>query len=151
MIKSKYLKELNIGDNFTTTRQTITETTVVLFAGITGDFHPTHMDEEYAKNLQFGGRIAHGLLTASVAMALWTRLGVLDESAICQLGCSWQFHAPVRFGDTIHAQVEVTGIRRSESKPDRGVLTTTMTVFNQLGEVAALNKTDALVKWEQPL
>lgn len=150
MSNALYLSEIKVGDKFVTARQTISEATVVLFAGITGDFHPTHMDEEYAKTLPFGGRIAHGLLTASVAMALWTRLGVVEESAICQLGCSWQFRAPVKFGDTIHAEIEVVEVRRSNSKPDRGILTTEMKVYNHRGELTVINKTDALIKWERP-
>lgn len=150
MSNCRYLSELQVGDAFTTAHQTISETTVTLFAGITGDFHPVHMDEEYAKTLPFGGRISHGLLNASVAMALWSRLGIVEESAICQLGCTWEFIGPVRFGDTIHDEVEVTDIKRSASKPDRGVLTTKMKVLNQHGEVVVTNETKALIKWDCP-
>lgn len=150
MSTSIYLSEFKVGDKFTSVSQTISEAAVVMFAGITGDFHPTHVDEEYAKTLPFGTRIAHGLLTASVGMALWTRLGVVEESAICQLGCSWEFLAPVKFGDTIHDVIEITDIRRSQSKPDRGVLTFSITVYNQRGEVCVTNETKALVKWDRP-
>lgn len=149
MSNSLFLSEINTGDTFTTARQTISEASVVLFAGITGDFHPVHMDEEYAKTLPFGCRIAHGLLTASVAMALWSRLGIVEESAICQLGCTWEFIAPVKFGDTIHDDVVVTEVKRSRSKPDRGVLTVEMSVSNQHGEIVVKNKTDALIKWDR--
>lgn len=150
MSNTKFLSELKVGDRFTTAHQTISETTVTLFAGITGDFHPVHMDEEYAQSLPFGGRISHGLLNASVAMALWSRLGIVEESAICQLGCSWEFVNPVRFGDTIHDEVEVTDIRRSSSKPDRGILTIKMKVLNQRGEVIVTNETKALIRWDRP-
>ena len=146
-----YLSEFNLGDKFESSALTVTEAAVVMFAGITSDFHPTHMDENYCKSLPFGTRIAHGMLTASIAMALWSRIGVVEESAIAQLGCSWEFKAPVLFGDTIHDVVEITGIKRSNSKPDRGVLTFAITVYNQDGKVCATNETKALLKWDRPL
>lgn len=150
MDNTLYLSEFHVGDTFVTANQTITEAAVILFAGITGDFHPLHTDEEYAKTTPAGCRIAHGMLTAAVAVGLYSRLGIIDKSALGQLNSTWKFPASVKFGDTIHAELEVLNIKRSNSKPDRGVLSMKMTVLNQRGEVVGQNQTDSMLRWERP-
>lgn len=85
-----YLEEFKVGDRFTTLSRTVTETDVVLFAGITGDNNPIHTDRTYAESLPFGSRIAHGLLGAGIATGLWGRMGLVDGSAIAALGTEWQ-------------------------------------------------------------
>ena len=66
----RYLSEFTVGETFTTLSRTVTETDVVLFAGITGDMNPIHTDRSYAETLPFGSRIAHGLLGAGIATGL---------------------------------------------------------------------------------
>ena len=149
MDNTLYLSEFHLGDKFTTVNHTITEAAVVMFAGITGDFHPLHTDEEYVKTTPYGCRIAHGMLTAAVAVALWTRVGVIERSAIGQINSTWKFMSPVKFGDTIHVEAQVLEIKRSRSKPDRGVLSYQLTVLNQRGETVAVNQTDSMLKWEE--
>ena len=73
-----YLSEVHVGDKFTTLSRTVTETDVVLFAGITGDNNPIHTDRTYAEKLPFKSRIAHGLLGAGIATGLWGRMGLVD-------------------------------------------------------------------------
>ena len=73
-----YLSEFHVGDKFTTLSRTVTETDVVLFAGITGDNNPIHTDRTYAEKLPFKSRIAHGLLGAGIATGLWGRMGLVD-------------------------------------------------------------------------
>lgn len=150
MDNTLYLSDFHVGDKFITMNQTITESAVIMFAGITGDFHPLHTDDEYAKKQPAGCRIAHGLLTAGVAVGLLTRIGIIDRSAIGQLNATWKFPAPVKFNDTIHVEIEILNIKRSRSKPDRGVLTMQMNVVNQRGEVVAINQTESMLKWERP-
>lgn len=85
--------------------KTITEADVVLFAGVTGDFNPAHVDESWAAATQFGGRIAHGMLTASfISTVLAMRL---PGPGTIYLGQTLRFTAPVRLGDTVTARVEV--------------------------------------------
>ena len=74
-----YLSEFHVGDKFTTLSRTVTETDVVLFAGITGDNNPIHTDKIYAESLPFKSRIAHGLLGAGIATGLWGRMGLRSE------------------------------------------------------------------------
>src|SRR2546423_5514498 len=89
-------------------RKTISEADVYLFAGITGDFHPNHIDEVRMRETPLGGRIAHGVLSIgllSSATSLLTER--LPEQPPCvSKGCDIRFRAPVFFGDTLTAAAE---------------------------------------------
>ena len=86
--------------------KTVTETDVVLFAGITGDFNPAHVDQPRAEKGRFGGRIAHGMLTASFLCPV---LGMhLPGPGTIHLEQRLRFMHPVRIGDTVTALAEVT-------------------------------------------
>ncbi len=98
-------EEIAIGDTASFTK-TITETDVYLYAGISGDFNPVHIDEEYAKTTRFGRRIAHGGLAGSLlAPVLGMKLPGLGTVA---LEVTQKYRAPVYPGDTITCKVEVT-------------------------------------------
>jgi 3-hydroxybutyryl-CoA dehydratase len=85
--------------------KTITETDVYLFAGISGDINPAHTNEEYAKNTFFKGRIAHGLISAGLVSGV---LGnIMPGHGTIWLSQSLNFMAPVHFGDTVTATVEI--------------------------------------------
>jgi 3-hydroxybutyryl-CoA dehydratase len=86
-------------------RKTITETDVVLFAGISGDNNPMHIDEEYAAKTRFEGRIAHGMLSASlISTIIGTRL---PGAGAIYMGQNLKFLKPVKIGDTVMALVTV--------------------------------------------
>jgi 3-hydroxybutyryl-CoA dehydratase len=86
-------------------RKTITETDVVLFAGISGDNNPMHIDEEYAAKTRFEGRIAHGMLSASlISTVIGTRL---PGAGAIYMGQNLKFLKPVKIGDTVTALVTV--------------------------------------------
>lgn len=105
------IKELNIGDK-ASFQKTITETDVYLYAGITGDLNPAHINQVEAEKTMFQGRIAHGMLTAGLVSAV---LGMqLPGPGSIYLGQELKFVAPVRIGDTIKAEVEV--IEKLEEK-----------------------------------
>jgi 3-hydroxybutyryl-CoA dehydratase len=100
----KTIQELRVGET-AALGKTISETDIYLYAGITGDFNPAHINEEYAKNTFFKTRIAHGMLAAGLISAL---LGTkLPGPGTIYLQQSLNFLAPVRIGDTITARVEV--------------------------------------------
>ncbi len=102
--KGKTFLEIEIGDTASFTK-TISETDVYLFAGISGDFNPLHVDEEYAKTTDFGKRIAHGGLPASLlAPVLGMKLPGLGTVA---LETTTKFRKPVFFGDTVTCSVVV--------------------------------------------
>ncbi len=126
-MKGKTIKELKIGDK-ASFQKTITETDVYLYAGITGDINPAHINEEVSKDTMFKGRIAHGMLTAGLVSAV---LGVqLPGPGTIYLGQELKFTAPVHFGDTIKAEVEVSEIIEEKN---RMKLTTICT--NQKGDI----------------
>jgi 3-hydroxybutyryl-CoA dehydratase len=96
--------ELSIGDKAYLSK-TISESDVYMFAGITGDFNPAHVNEEYAKNTPFKKRIAHGMLGAGLISAV---LGMkLPGAGTIYLGQNLSFKKPVFIGDTITAEAEV--------------------------------------------
>ena len=103
----KTIKELNIGDTADFSK-TVSESDIYQFAGITGDFNPAHMNEEYAKKTFFKTRIAHGILSAGfISTVIGTKLPGTGSIYIKQ---TLSFLAPVRIGDTITARVEVIEI-----------------------------------------
>ncbi|WP_461205115.1 MaoC family dehydratase [Clostridium sp. DL1XJH146] len=126
-MKGKTIKELKIGDK-ASFQKTITETDVYLYAGITGDINPAHINEEVSKDTMFKGRIAHGMLTAGLVSAV---LGVqLPGPGTIYLGQELKFTAPVHFGDTIKAEVEV-----SEMIEEKNRIKLTTICTNQKGDI----------------
>lgn len=130
----KYFDELDVGDTWETAGRTITETDLVLFASWSGDNHPLHTNEEYAKTTQFGTRIFHGPGVFAAATGLEVRLGFKDGTAIAFLGMTWNLKAPVMIGDTIRVK-ETVATKRESKKPDRGIITFDVAVLNQRDEV----------------
>ena len=125
MIKRNY-EDIKIGEK-TTFSKTITETDVFAFAGICGDFNPLHVDEEFAKKSMFKGRIAHGMLSASLLCNTVSEILGLGGVHISQ---SVRFKAPVKLGDTITTESEVTDL-----KPGKKRIIAKSTLTNQDGVV----------------
>jgi acyl dehydratase len=126
--------EFSEGESFITAARTVTEGAVDLFAGLSADFNPLHTDEESAQKSPMKGRIAHGMLVLSMATGLANQLGLFEGTTLALLGMDRiRWTAPVRLGDTIHAELRVKE-RKESSKPDRWVLVTEVTVKNQRGE-----------------
>jgi len=107
MITGKTLEEIKIGDAAEFAK-TVTETDIYLYAGITGDYNPAHINDAYAKNTFFKTRIAHGMLSAGfISTVLGTQL---PGPGTIYLKQELAFLAPVRIGETITARVEVIEI-----------------------------------------
>ena len=130
-----YWEEWEIDAEFETAARTVTETDIVMFAALSGDYNPLHTDEEYCKKTQFGTRIAHGPLVYAIAAGLLFQLHLYDDTIIAFLGFdSLKFTNPVKAGDTIRARIKVQE-KRETSRPDRGVMKRQLQVLNQRGEV----------------
>jgi 3-hydroxybutyryl-CoA dehydratase len=109
----KTIDQLKIGDA-AEFNKTVSESDIYQFAGITGDFNPAHMNEEYAKKTFFKTRIAHGMLSAGfISTVIGTKLPGTGSIYIKQ---TLSFLAPVRIGDTITARVEVTEIMAGKNR-----------------------------------
>jgi 3-hydroxybutyryl-CoA dehydratase len=135
-----YFDRTKVGDRHVSRARTITETDIVSFAMFTGDWHPAHTDEEYAKaDPVFGGRVAHGALALSVALGLVT---FWPEAMKAFYGIDrLRFVTPTRIGDTLHVETEVTEL--TPRADGTGVVTSDFRVVNQRGDtvIAALLKT----------
>ena len=107
--------------------KTITEADILLFSAVSTDTNAVHLDEEYGKTTMFGGRIAHGMLSASLLSAvLGTRL---PGPGVIYVGQSLRFKAPVRAGDTAVCRATVTDLLPEKK---RATLSTVVTVGNKV-------------------
>lgn len=146
----KYLEEFVPGETHLTPTRTITETDVVMFAALTGDYVELHTSKTVAEKTGFGQRIAHGLLLLAISHGLLSRIGLIDGTGIGFLQIKdWVFKAPVYFGDTVHVRITVKEARPSRSKPDRGVLTLFLEVINQ-NNVVVQEGTKVLMMQRKP-
>ena len=98
------IDELSVGDSAEMAK-TVTESDITLFAGVTGDFNPVHIDAVAAEKSIFGGRIAHGMLSAGFISAVLAMR--LPGAGSIYLSQTLRFTKPVRIGDTVTARVEV--------------------------------------------
>ena len=107
MTDEMFFEDLRVGQK-ASFGKTVTESDVVLFAAVTGDTNPMHLNAEYAKNTIFGERIAHGMLAAGlITKVLGTQL---PGPGTIYLSQSLKFRAPVRIGQTVTATVEVVAL-----------------------------------------
>ena len=137
--------EFEIGDTYKSQARTITESDVVAFAGLSGDFNPLHTDAEFGKKTPFGERIAHGMLIVSIAtgMANWT--GIFEGTTIALMEQVIRYKSAVKFGDTVHLELEVLE-KNPTSKPDRGVVKFAARMITHQDELAVDGEWTLLMK-----
>ena len=140
-----HVEEFDVGRTIVTRGRTVGEGDITLFAGLCGDYNPLHMDEAFCQSTPFGTRIVHGPLGLSIAIGLMSQQNLIDGTAMALLNLGWDFSAPVKIGDTIHAEVTCTEARRSR-KPDRGVVTLRLAVLNQRAETVQRGTMTLLMK-----
>jgi acyl dehydratase len=140
-----YFDDFDIDRPMVSRGRTVGEGDITLFAGLVGDYNPLHVDEEFCATTPFGGRIAHGPLTMSMAIGLMSQLNLVDGTAMALLNLSWDFSAPVRIGDTIHARVTPTS-KKPTSRPGRGIVTLRFEVINQRQETVQIGTITLLMK-----
>lgn len=122
------------GREVTTAGVTVTESHLVQFSGLTGDFYPVHTDAEWAAKSPFGQRIAHGPLTFALAVGQMYQSQVYGDAILAFLGAdNVRATAPVFIGDTVHVVATVLNAR-STKDPTRGVVGLKYVVKNQRGE-----------------
>jgi 3-hydroxybutyryl-CoA dehydratase len=136
---------LEAGARLVSRGRTITESDVVSFAALTGDWHPQHADAHWAENSAFGERIAHGMLVLSYAIGL---LPLDPERVVALRGIrSVVFKRPVPIGTTIHAEAEVTGTRPLDES--HGLVELALKIRDADGRLVARAAIDALWRREQ--
>jgi acyl dehydratase len=135
-------KELFVGMKIIGNPVTVTDSHIMLFAGLSGDFNPLHVDIEFAKRTLFRTRIAHGLLVMSMMSG---SLGMsFAGTAIALTDFKARFIKPVKPGDTIRPIAEVTKLM-DEPKYNGGKVTLKITVTNQENDIVAEGETTLLV------
>lgn len=141
---SQWFDSLAEGDAFVTRGRTITESDVVSFAALTGDWHPQHSDAVWAAGSPFGERIAHGMLVLSLAVGLVP----LDPERIVALRRVGDavFKQPVRFGDTIHVEGKVATL--SPVDDGVGIVGCAWRVLNEHGKLVLRVGVDVLWRRE---
>ena len=147
-----YFDDLDVGARFQTAGRTLTESDIVAFAGLSGDFNALHTDAEFAATTPHRQRIAHGLLVLSIVSGLSTRLPLMKliEEAIlglASLECRW--HRPTYIGDTLHVVVEIVG-KEPGHKPGRGTLVLKRSAVNQRGETVMESTWRIVLKTRHP-
>jgi acyl dehydratase len=139
-----HYEDCQVGERAATPGRTITETDVVQFAGLTGDWTRIHTDEEYAKQTPYGGRVAHGMLVLSIGSALLLRAGLLPEQTLALYGIEKvRMLNPTRLGDTNHTEAEVTAMRELDA--GRGLITVSGSILSHAGATLATFSMRAVV------
>ncbi len=140
-----YFEEFSVGQKIVTAGRTVTESDIVSFAGLSGDYTQLHTDAEFSKTTPFGQRVAHGILGLSIASGLAIQSGVLEGTVMAFREINeWKFVKPIFIGDTIHVVMEV---KETKSIPriGGGSIVIVLDVVNQKGETVMKGAWTALV------
>ncbi len=144
-----YFDEFEIGDQVESVGRTITETDIVNFAGISGDWNLIHTDAEYSKSQMFGQRVAHGLLILSIASGQAVRLGFMEDTIMAFRGLEWKFVKPVFIGDTVRLRVTIED-KKEMRRLGGGLVIFKMEVLNQKDEICQRGPWEILCKGRAP-
>jgi acyl dehydratase len=145
-VRGKYFEEFEVGWEMSSAARTITETDIVNFAGLSGDFNFIHINAEGAKESAFGQRVAHGMLVASIASGLAVQTGFIDGTTLAfRELTAWKFTRPVYIGDTIYVRVKATEAK-AMPKLGGGLITFDVRVLNQQEEVVHKGAWAMLIK-----
>ena len=136
--------DLVVGDEWETPRRTVTQSDVVWFAGLSGDFNPIHVDHSATGSSPFGQPVAHGLLGLAIGSGLFSQAPRVDTLAFLAI-LEWKFHRPIRFGDTIQGIARVDALEPT-ANGRRGVVTWYRRILNQDGQLVQDGRTQTLVR-----
>jgi acyl dehydratase len=137
---------LKPGQTFSSSARTLTETDLVMFCMMFGDWHAVHADEVYAKDTRIGRRMFHGTFGISLAMAQSADLLPLSNRIVAALGLrEWSFKAPLFIGDTVHTDIVIAGTRIA-SDGRRGIVSRTIRLVKHDATVAQEGLADLLVE-----
>lgn len=142
---SRYFEDIEIGEEFITPSRSITESDVLGYAGLSGDFEELHVSKDFAKDTIFAERVAHGLLGLVIFDGLKTRTDLVTKvHTTASLGWTWDFKLPLRFGDTVTGKLLITN-KRVTSKGDQGILFIKTDLVNQDGEIIQTGENKLMV------
>ena len=141
-----YFEEFQAGDELVSPGRTVTETDIVQFSALTGDWTQLHSDAVWAAETPFGQRIAHGALGLSIATGLLARMGVIEGTALAFRGIDeWKFSKPIFIGDTIHVAARVAETK-AVPRLGGGQVILDVSVVNQKGDVCQRGLWNVLIQ-----
>lgn len=143
--RGRYFEEFEVGQSLMTTGRTITESDIVSFAGISGDYNQMHVDAEYAAGGEFGERVAHGLLIVAITTGLVVQTGLMEGTVLAFRDLDWKFSLPVFIGDTIRAKIEVTQLKPMP-RLGGGSIIAKVSVLNQYDKVVQRGNINVLLR-----
>lgn len=129
-----YYEDYQVGQTMITRARTITESDIVQFGSLTGDFNPMHFDADYMTTHMIGQRIAHGLLTVSYAAGQAYQLGFMEKTVLAFREMNMKFSIPVFIGDTIHVEIKVKELKDA-ARIGGGLVTFGIRIVKQDGSV----------------
>jgi len=139
-----YFDDVEVGQEWESLGRTVTESDIVNFAGLSGDFNPIHIDHEFAKTTPFRRPVAHGLLVWSMGSGLGLFAPPMRTLAIMSIR-EWNFDGPVFIGDTVRVRSKVIE-KETRARGRRGVITWAREIHNQDGKVVQHGVTLTLVE-----
>jgi acyl dehydratase len=139
-----FFDDVEIGQEWLSPGRTVTQTDIVNFAGLSGDFNPIHVDHEFAKTTPFHGPIAHGLLILSISSGLVLHHPPMRTLAFISVR-TWQFKGPVFIGDTIRVHTRVLE-KELKARGRRGRIAWERKILNQDDKVVQEGVTETLVE-----
>ena len=139
-----YFDDIAVGQEWESLGRTVTETDIINFAGVSGDFNPIHIDHEFARSTMFRQPIAHGLLVFSMAGGLGLFAPPMRTLAFVSIR-EWSFREPVFIGDTIRMRTKVLE-KQAKGRGSRGAVTWQRQIVNQHGKVVQEGVTVTLVE-----
>jgi len=139
-----YMDDVTEGQSWTSQARTVTEADIINFAGLSGDFNPIHIDQEYARSTPFGKPIAHGMLGMALTSGLVVACPPMRTLAFVGIR-DWQFLEPIFIGDTVHVRTTLVE-KEVRARGRRALLTWQREVINQSDKVVQKGITMTLVE-----
>jgi len=110
--RGMWFEEFEVGQRIQSAGRTVTESDIVNFAGLSGDYNRIHTDAQFSSETTFGKRVAHGLLGLSIASGLAVQTGIMEDTIMAFREISaWKFRSPIHIGDTINVVIEVKEVK----------------------------------------
>ena len=128
-----YFEEFEIGHKLVTAGRTITESDIVRFAGLSGDYNQIHTDAAYATAGPFEQRVAHGLLVQSIATGLAVQSGFIEGTVLAFRELTTKFSLPVYIGETVHVSLEIVE-KKALPRLGGGQIVMKFRILNQEGK-----------------
>ncbi|WP_372399561.1 MaoC/PaaZ C-terminal domain-containing protein [Azospirillum sp. HJ39] len=145
-----FYEDFEAGQIFISPGRTVTDTDLSMFCMLSGDWHPLHSDEEYAKATRFGRRVVGGVFGIALVTGAMCRWGIFDRSVTAMLSVDgWRFRGPIFVGDTLTVRMAILG-KAPTASGRQGVLERGFAILNQNGEVVQEGRSDALIRLRSP-